>query len=643
VEHVSSAEDSSEGPPPLVYEESSDEEDDDYAPDQSDQSDDDSDGDDHDDLRPGIPRRSDRIRGVPAPDLPDLLDEETSDEEVQKDPEPPRRSPREFKRPDLGHRFLYHISLKRGMSLFGNAAEQAVAKEIQAMMAKEVFEPIDIRKLSKTERRAIIRSSIFLKEKFKPDGSFDKLKARLVADGSMQDKQLYESLTSPTVSTISLFCLLSLFAAEGRVLSTTDIGSAYLNCEIDVAVTMMLDVPLARIVCAVWPTVKSSLDDKGRAYVRLKKALYGCVQSSKLWYDRLRSELEKLGYTVNPFDDCVFNKMFGDAQSTLLVHVDDILCACEHQHAHDELRHHLQKVFVDVNFDSGVKLSFLGMTISLEIKGRAIISMQGFVEEFVADYPGDKVVSSPSNGDLFTTEDTDVIVEETDRKSFHTVVAKLLYLGKRIRPDILLTVSFLCTRVTKVTERDMIKLKRLVNYVACTKDMTLTLKVEYPIRLFCFVDASYGEHMDAKSHTGAAVTLGAGAFFAKSSKQKIVTKSSTEAELVAVTDSAGDLLFIRNLLLCQGYDIPPLFLFQDNRSTIALCERGGAGHRTKHIKIRNFYVKERVDEGEIVVRWMPTELMIADALTKPLQGAAFKAFRDLLTGELVLECLIRMK
>jgi hypothetical protein len=149
--------------------------------------------------------------------------------------------------------------------------------------------------------------------------------------------------------------------------------------------------------------------------------------------------------------------------------------------------------------------------------------------------------------------------------------------------------------------------------------------------------------MDAKSHTGAAVTLGAGAFFAKSSKQKIVTKSSTEAELVAVTDSAGDLLFIRNLLLCQGYDIPPLFLFQDNRSTIALCERGGAGHRTKHIKIRNFYVKERVDEGEIVVRWMPTELMIADALTKPLQGAAFKAFRDLLTGELVLECLIRMK
>ena len=172
--------------------------------------------------------------------------------------------------------------------MFGNAAEQAVAKEIKSMMTKEVFEPVDIKKLSKSERSAIIRSSIFLKEKFKSDGSFDKLKARLVADGSMQEKTLYESLTSPTVSTTSLLCLLSLFAGEGRQLSTMDIGSAYLNCDIDVAVIMMLDTPLAKIVCGKWLAMKTSLDDKGRAYVRLKKALYGCVQSSKLWYKRLR-------------------------------------------------------------------------------------------------------------------------------------------------------------------------------------------------------------------------------------------------------------------------------------------------------------------------------------------------------------------
>ena len=174
--------------------------------------------------------------------------------------------------------------------------------------------------------------------------------------------------------------------------------------------------------------------------------------------------------------------------------------------------------------------------------------MQGFVDEFVTEHPGDKVVTSPANKDLFHSQEEDILCDEPERKAFHTTVAKLLYLGKRIRPDILLAVSFLCTRVTKATDRDLMKLKRLVNYVACTQDMTLTLKVEYPLRLFCFVDASYGEHVDAKSHTGAVVTMGAGVFYAKSSKQKIVTKSSTEAELVAITDSLGDLLFIRNLL-----------------------------------------------------------------------------------------------
>ena len=94
--------------------------------------------------------------------------------------------------------------------------------------------------------------------------------------------------------------------------------------------------------------------------------------------------------------------------------------------------------------------------------------MQGFVDEFVNDYPGDKSVSFPSNGDLIVIEDTDMLAKEADRKCFRTSVAKLLYPGERIGPDILLTVSSLCTRVTKVTERDLMKLKRFVNYEFCT-------------------------------------------------------------------------------------------------------------------------------------------------------------------------------
>jgi hypothetical protein len=227
-------------------------------------------------------------------------------------------------------------------------------------------------------------------------------------------------------------------------------------------------------------------------------------------------------------------------------------------------------------------------------------------------------------------------LDERERKRFHTVVAKLLYLGKRTRPDILVAVSFLCTRVTVATDRDDDKLSRVLKYLARTVDQQLKLwsdEHDFPC-VYAYVDASYGVHEDGKSHTGLMLTLGGGSVLAKSSKQKIVTKSSTESELVAITDSIGEIIWLRNFLIEQGYPMVPAVLFQDNMSTIALCERGEAGHRTKHIKIRNFFIKELIDGGEVVVLHMPTDDMVADVLTKPLQGAKFETLSDRLVGKM---------
>jgi hypothetical protein len=77
------------------------------------------------------------------------------------------------------------------------------------------------------ERRSIIRSSMFIKEKFDAGGSFEKRKARLVAGGNQQDKSLYDDLAAPTVSTSSVFTVPSVAAAEGRRMATLDIGGAF--------------------------------------------------------------------------------------------------------------------------------------------------------------------------------------------------------------------------------------------------------------------------------------------------------------------------------------------------------------------------------------------------------------------------------
>ncbi len=88
--------------------------------------------------------------------------------------------------------------------------------------------------------------------------------------------------------------------------------------------------------------------------------------------------------------------------------------------------------------------------------------------------------------------------------------------------------------------------------------------------------------------------------FSKSTKQKIVAKSSTEAELVAVSDSLPQVIWTRNFLKEQGYDIPQAILYQDNQSCIMLSEKGKTvSQRTRHINIRYFFIQDRVATGEV--------------------------------------------
>ena len=90
---------------------------------------------------------------------------------------------------------------------------------------------------------------------------------------------------------------------------------------------------------------------------------------------------------------------------------------------------------------------------------------------------------------------------------------------------------------------------------------------------------------------------------------------------------------MREFLLAQGYVTGAVTVFEDNMATIALCSKGSPSHRTKHVKIRNFFIKEKIDEKTIVLEYCPTESQLGDVLTKPLQGEIFKKFRALLCGE----------
>ena len=273
--------------------------------------------------------------------------------------------------------------------------------------------------------------------------------------------------------------------------------------------------------------------------------------------------------------------------------------------------------------------------------GMCKISMPGFEQTLFDNESAYKRAATPATDNLFEVCEESEKQDAKEMRDFHTKVAKLLYLAKRTRPECLVAVSYLTTRVTKCTVEDRAKLNRVLGYIQSTKGAAIILKPGVKgITLEQYVDAAYGVHVDGKSHTGSVITLGdIGAVFCGSKKQGIVTKSSTECELVALSDSIGQLIHARRFLEEQGHEQKqPTTVYQDNMSTIALVKAGRPGNeRSRHISIRYFWVTEKVEEKELQVVHMPTAMMIANLLTKPLQGSQFRSEARMLSNSPHLE------
>ena len=149
-----------------------------------------------------------------------------------------------------------------------------------------------------------------------------------------------------------------------------------------------------------------------------------------------------------------------------------------------------------------------------------------------------------------------------------------------------------------------------------------------------WIDASFAVHPDFKSHTGAAMSFGLGAAISGSNKQKLNTRSSTEAELVGVDDIIAKVLWTKLFMEDQGFEIDQNIVYQDNKSAMLLEKNGkkSSGKRTRALNIRYFFVTDQIEKGLLTVEYCPTGEMVADYFTKPLQGAQFKKFRNLIMG-----------
>ncbi|KAG7339953.1 reverse transcriptase RNA-dependent DNA polymerase [Nitzschia inconspicua] len=482
---------------------------------------------------------------------------------------------------------------------------------------------------------------MFLKQK-----RCGKIKARGCADGRKQ--RLYktkEETSSPTVSIEGLFLTCIIDVLEKRDVATVDIPAAFMQADIDELIHVKLEGETAILLMRIDPTYQQFLtyeNGKPVIYAELTKALYGTVQAAMLFWKNLTNFLvNELGFVINPYDFCVANKDIDGKQCTIAWHVDDLKISHASSKVVDSIIHSLSDRYgkeTPLSVTRGKVHEYLGMTIDFSNTEFVQFYMHDFVNGILEETPAELlkgIPTTPAATHLFDIDDNAEKLDSEQAITFHHLVAKLLYLCKRARPDLQLAVAFLTTRVQGPDVDDWKKLGRCLTYLRETKDEKLTLGADDLGVIKWWIDASFAVHKDYKSHTGATMSLGRGHPISMSSKQKINTRSSTEAELVGVNDAMSLVLWVRMFLLEQGFEVKDNVIFQDNQSTILLARNGrqSSGKKTRHIEIRYYFITDNISRGTCSVQYCPTEQMIADFFTKPLQGSLFRWMRDKILGK----------
>jgi len=234
------------------------------------------------------------------------------------------------------------------------------------------------------------------------------------------------------------------------------------------------------------------------------------------------------------------------------------------------------KKFGKMSVTRGHKHKFLGMDINFKHDCTVTVKMKDYLQESM-DESGLNITheaATPAKGNLYDVDSESPLLEGEEFDTFQSIVANLLYVAIRVRLDMLLPVAFLCTRVTKSTKQDQMKLKHVLEYVKGSIDLVYTMGAESLNKVQSWVDAAYAVHLDMKSHTGGITSFGLGGFMGKSTKQNLNTKSSTEAELIGASDYLPNTIWFKLFMEAQGHKMDEILFEQDNESAIRMETNG---------------------------------------------------------------------
>jgi hypothetical protein len=261
-----------------------------------------------------------------------------------------------------------------------------------------------------------------------------------------------------------------------------------------------------------------------------------------------------------------------------------------------------------------------------------MLSQEPFIEAILTKYNfvDAKPAAVPMDPSMQYTRDQSptsaVQTAEMKRVPFRSALGSLMYLAVGTRPDIAFAVSTLAQFADNPGWAHWEGVKRIYRYLLGTKKWALTFGTTKN-GLVGYTDADGASQEHRRAITGFALLVDGGAILWGSRKQELVTLSTAEAEYVAATHTAKEILWIRRLISEVFRPLEhPTTLYCDNQAAIALTKDGTYHARTKHIDIRYHFIRFSVEQGSISFLYCPTDSMVADTLTKALPNIKAKHF-----------------
>jgi hypothetical protein len=307
---------------------------------------------------------------------------------------------------NIVHHAMTQYSLNRGLRKFRGKGEKAVEKELGQLHMKGTLSHVQVKDLSPVQKKGALESLMFLKEK--RDGS---IKGRACADGRKQREGSTKSdATSPTVALESVLITTIIDAFEKIEVAIVDVPGGYLTVDMDEEVFMCLRGRLAEIMVKTAPEIYRKYiyvgpDNKPVLYVKLQKALYGCLRSALLCYLKLLKDLEDKGFELNPYDPCVANKVINGKQFTITWHVDDLKLSHVDTKVVDDTITWLKSIYgEDMSVSRGKKHDYLGMDLDYSVPGEVKVTMAYYLKRVITEFPEEitGTASIPAAERLFT-------------------------------------------------------------------------------------------------------------------------------------------------------------------------------------------------------------------------------------------------